>query len=86
MTINLKPEDARVNVRRNAGHVPSHEKCFVRSEVLPEIVQRCFQLGRTIRQQDQLALFREPHHPANVRGWSVRQEGRGVAATRHKKA
>jgi hypothetical protein len=83
VTIDLKFKNARVSVSRNAGHVPPHEKCFVGSKVLPEIVQGCFQLWRTIRQQDQLALLRKPHHPPNVRGRAPRQERGVIAATRH---
>jgi hypothetical protein len=62
------------------------KKCFVGSKVLPEIVQGCFQLWRTISQQDQLALLRKPNHPPDIRGRAPRQQRGAIVTTRHKKA
>src|ERR1700739_4554198 len=59
MPADIEPERSKVDGCRDSFKMPPHKESFVRSEVLSKIVQRGFQLGRPVGEQDHLGFFRE---------------------------
>src|SRR5260370_13603105 len=81
MAADIEAKCSKIHRSRDSFKVPPNEESFVRREVLSKIVDRSFQLGRPVGEQDHLCFFREASEVSRTR-WSPHHRFDSIAGGR----
>ena|SRR5207302_6998602 len=67
LAADIEPKCTKIHGSRDPFEVPPNEESFVWREILSKIVERSFQLWRSVGEQDHLCLFGESNEVSRTR-------------------